>query len=115
MDLVADRPRYNVGDTAVVLVAAPFTGAEAWVTVERERVIEQRRLKITGGSTALRFPITEAFVPNAFVSVIMVRGRSAKPGPLDDPGLYRRAHLSPSDLPIPDLTSNRPSAGSARR
>ncbi|HEX9107304.1 MAG TPA: alpha-2-macroglobulin family protein, partial [Longimicrobiales bacterium] len=86
MDLVADRPRYSVGDTAVVLVASPFTDAEAWVTVERERVIEQRRLKLTSGSTALRFPITEAFVPNAFVSVIVVRGRSARPGPLDDPG-----------------------------
>ena len=86
LQLVADKPRYAVGDTATVLLAAPFTGVEAWVTVERERVLEQRRMRVTAGSTALKFPITEAFVPNAYVSVLMVRGRSARPGPLDDPG-----------------------------
>ncbi|MCC7001745.1 MAG: Ig-like domain-containing protein [Gemmatimonadaceae bacterium] len=86
MDLYADKDRYNVGDTATVLLAAPFTDAEAWLTVEREQVIEQRRLRITSGSQTIKIPITEAHAPNAYVSVVMVRGRSAKPGTLDDPG-----------------------------
>jgi hypothetical protein len=86
MDLIADRQRYSVGDTATVLFASPFTDAEAWVTVEREGLIEQRRLKLTAGSTTLKFPVTEAWTPNALVSVIVARGRSAPPGPLDDPG-----------------------------
>ncbi len=86
MDVVPDRERYSVGDTATVLLASPFTDAEAWVTVERERVIEQRRIRITSGTHTLRIPITEAFAPNAFVSVIVVRGRSAPPGTVDDPG-----------------------------
>jgi uncharacterized protein YfaS (alpha-2-macroglobulin family) len=86
LDLVLDRERYAVGDTATVLFASPFTDAEAWVTVERERVIESRRIRIEDGATTLRFPITEAYAPNAFVSVVVVRGRSAPPGPLDDPG-----------------------------
>lgn len=86
MDLVPDRDRYMVGDTAAVLLAAPFIGAEAWLTVEREGVIEERRLRISEGATTIRLPITEAYVPNAFVSVLMVRGRSGAPGSLDDPG-----------------------------
>ncbi len=86
MDVVTDRPSYSVGDTATVLLAAPFTGAEAWVTVERERVLEQRRIRITSGTTTLKLPITEAYAPNAFVSVVIVRGRSARPGSIDDPG-----------------------------
>ena len=86
MDVVADRSRYSVGDTATVLFASPFTDTEAWITVEREGLIEQRRLRLTTGSTTLKFPITEAFAPNAFVSIIVARGRSAPPGPLDDPG-----------------------------
>ncbi len=86
MDLIADRGRYVVGDTATVMLASPFTDAEAWVTIEREGLIEQRRMKLTSGSTTIRVPITEQFVPNAFVSVIVVRGRSAPPGRLDDPG-----------------------------
>ncbi len=86
MDVVPDRERYAVGDTATVLLASPFVGAEAWVTVERERVLEQRRVRITSGTQTLRIPITEAFAPNAFVSVVVVRGRSAPPGTVDDPG-----------------------------
>ena len=86
MDVVPDRTRYTVGDTATVLFASPFTGAEAWVTVEREGLLQQRRLTIRSGTTTLRLPITEAFAPNAFVSIVVVRGRSAPPGPLDDPG-----------------------------
>ncbi|MDH4347770.1 MAG: MG2 domain-containing protein, partial [Gemmatimonadota bacterium] len=86
MDVVPDRTRYTVGDTATILFAAPFTDAEAWVTVEREGVIEQRRLRVTAGATTLKFPITEAWAPNAYVGIVMARGRSARPGPLDDPG-----------------------------
>jgi uncharacterized protein YfaS (alpha-2-macroglobulin family) len=86
MDVIPDRTRYTVGDTATVLFASPFTDADAWVTVEREGLIEQRRLRVTSGSTTLKFPITEAFAPNAFVSIVIARGRSAPPGKVDDPG-----------------------------
>jgi uncharacterized protein YfaS (alpha-2-macroglobulin family) len=86
MDVIPDRTRYEVGDTATVLFASPFTDADAWITVEREGLIEQRRIRMTSGATTLKFPITEAYAPNVFVSVVVARGRSAKPGPLDDPG-----------------------------
>ncbi len=86
MDVIPDRSRYTVGDTATVFFASPITDAEAWITVERERVLEQRRLHITSGATTLKLPITEAYAPNVFVSIVVVRGRSAPPGPLDDPG-----------------------------
>ncbi len=86
MDVIPDQTRYSVGDTATVLFASPFTDAEAWITVEREGLIEQRRMKLTSGSTTLKFAVTEAWAPNAFVSVLVARGRSAPPGPLDDPG-----------------------------
>ncbi len=86
MDVIPDKTRYSVGDTATVLFASPFTDAEAWVTVEREGLIESRRLLLSSGSTALRFAITEAYAPNVYVSILVARGRSARPGPLDDPG-----------------------------
>lgn len=86
MDVIPDKTRYTIGDTATVLFASPFTNAEAWITVEREGLLEQRRLKITDGATTLKFPITEAWAPNAFISIVVARGRSAAPGPLDDPG-----------------------------
>ena len=86
MDVIPDKTRYSVGDTATVLFASPFTNAEAWITVEREGILEQRRVRITSGATTIKFPITEAFAPNAFVSILVARGRSAPPGLLEDPG-----------------------------
>jgi alpha-2-macroglobulin len=86
MDIIADRQRYAVGDTATLLIASPFTDVEGWLTIERERVLESRRITIAAGATTVRVPITEELAPNAYVSVLLVRGRSAVPGPLDDPG-----------------------------
>jgi uncharacterized protein YfaS (alpha-2-macroglobulin family) len=53
MDVIPDRTRYSVGDTATVLFASPFTNAEAWITVEREGLIQQRRLGIASGTSTL--------------------------------------------------------------
>jgi uncharacterized protein YfaS (alpha-2-macroglobulin family) len=86
MQIIADKQRYSVGDTATLLVASPFTDVEAWVTIERERVLQSRRMRITSGATTIKVPITEGLAPNAYISVLLVRGRSAAPGPVDDPG-----------------------------
>jgi uncharacterized protein YfaS (alpha-2-macroglobulin family) len=86
IDVTPDRPRYSVGDTATIIVASPFKGVEAWLTIERERILESRRIRLDSGTTTVRVPITDAHAPNAFVSVLLVRGRSAAPGPPDDPG-----------------------------
>ena len=86
MDIIPDRTRYDVGDTATLLIASPFTGAEAWLTVEREGVIEQRRLHIASGATPVKLALTEAHVPNVYVSVVVVKGRSAPAGGIADPG-----------------------------
>jgi alpha-2-macroglobulin len=79
IDLIPDREQYTVGDTATLLVVSPFANAEAWLTIERERVLESRRLRLPAGNTTVRLPITETLAPNAFVSVLLTRGRNAAP------------------------------------
>lgn len=86
VDIIADKQRYSVGDTATLLIASPFTDVEAWLTIERERVLESRRIRLVAGAMTVKVPITEALAPNAFVGIVIVRGRSAAPGPMDDPG-----------------------------
>ncbi|HWA39979.1 MAG TPA: alpha-2-macroglobulin family protein, partial [Gemmatimonadales bacterium] len=86
LDIIPDKTRYAPGDTATLLIASPFTDAEAWFTVEREGIIEQRRMRIVDGATRIRLPITERHAPNVFVSVVVMRGRSGPQGSLDDPG-----------------------------
>ena len=86
IDVVADKKRYAPGDSATLVFASPFTDAEAWITVEREGLFEQRRIRVTSGTTTFKLAITEAHAPNVFVSMLVARGRSSPPGTLGDPG-----------------------------
>jgi uncharacterized protein YfaS (alpha-2-macroglobulin family) len=69
--LIADKERYEVGDTAEVLVPAPFPGAQALVTIERGKIKTREVRKLATNSERIRIPITDPSVPNVFVSVVM--------------------------------------------
>lgn len=86
IDLVADHDRYAPGDVARVMVASPFEEAQALITVEREGILSSRVQTLTGTSPQIEIPITEAHLPNVFVSVILLHGRSASPTGAIDAG-----------------------------
>jgi uncharacterized protein YfaS (alpha-2-macroglobulin family) len=69
--LIADKERYEVGDTAEVLIPAPFPGAQALITIERGKIKTREVRKLATNSERLRIPITDASVPDVFVSVVM--------------------------------------------
>ena len=74
-DLIADRPSYAPGDTAEVLIASPFQGESyALVTVERGRIFQQEVILLDSNSTVYKLPITADLAPNAYVSVVVVKG-----------------------------------------
>jgi alpha-2-macroglobulin len=75
IDVVADQKKYAVGDIARLVVQTPFTSAQGLLTVEAGGVLTQQRFEISKDTPALEVPITEAMVPNAFVSVVLLRGR----------------------------------------
>ncbi|MEK7861179.1 MAG: alpha-2-macroglobulin family protein, partial [Chloroflexota bacterium] len=75
--LVADRDRYEVGDTAEILVPTPFAGATGLVTVERGKVITRSVQQFPTGGERLRIPITDRSLPNVFVSVVLYRAPTA--------------------------------------
>ncbi len=76
--LVADKNEYKVGDTAEVLIPSPYQGqVKALVTIERGRVIDHQVINLTTNSQVLKLPITDQYVPNAFVSVTIMKGTDA--------------------------------------
>jgi uncharacterized protein YfaS (alpha-2-macroglobulin family) len=78
--LVADKKEYNVGDTAEILVPSPYSGTvEALVTIERGHIVQTEVRQLQGNSEVLRIPITEDYVPNVFVSVLIVQGSEQAP------------------------------------
>lgn len=76
IELVADKKEYNVGETAKVLIPAPFQNAQALMTIERGGILEVKPLGVIGNSDTLEIPITEELLPTAYVSVMLVKGRT---------------------------------------
>ncbi len=77
MDLIPERTDYAPGDTARLQVRMPFRSATALVTVEREGVVSSFVTTLTGTNPVVEVPMTGAYAPNVYVSVMAVRGRIA--------------------------------------
>ncbi len=79
LEVVLDKPSYSAGETARALVLSPFERAEALVTVESSKLHSTRRVVLSGSAPLIEVPISEEHRPNAFVSVVLIRGRTLPP------------------------------------
>ncbi len=69
VELIPDRKEYKPGETAEVLVQAPFYPAEGLLTLQRSGILKSERFHMAGPSFTLRVPIEAAWTPNVFVQV----------------------------------------------
>ncbi len=78
LQLVADRKDdYQIGETASILIASPYTEAvTALITVERADIIK-RELVTFEGSYTYELPIEGSYAPNVYVSVVLLRAGGA--------------------------------------
>ncbi|MCB0215488.1 MAG: Ig-like domain-containing protein, partial [Chloroflexi bacterium] len=74
IELVADKKSYAPGETARILVPAPFAGAQALVTTERGSIRSVRRLELAGNGETIEVPIGSGDAPNIYVSVLLLKG-----------------------------------------
>ena len=101
IDLVADRSTYKPGDTARIMIQSPWEQASALVTTEREGVRTHRQFALTSTQQSIDVPIGDADIPNLYVSVLLVKGRTkpiAEAAKEDDPSGPREAVL-PARIP----------------
>ncbi|MFN7145768.1 MAG: alpha-2-macroglobulin family protein, partial [Myxococcota bacterium] len=76
LTLVPEKKSWSVGETAGVLVQAPFWPAEGLLTVRAGgAILETRPFAVTEAATPLTFAITEAHVPDVHVAVEIVGAR----------------------------------------
>ena len=76
IELVPEKRTYKPGDTARIMIQSPWEQATALVTTEREGVRSHRQFAVTSTQQSISIPITEDEIPNVFVSVLLVKGRS---------------------------------------
>jgi uncharacterized protein YfaS (alpha-2-macroglobulin family) len=84
--LVPEKKRYQPGDTARILVMTPIEGT-ALVTVERSGVHREYRRELKADNPVIELPLTDLDAPNAFVSVIVIRGATDSPRKHKEPAL----------------------------
>ena len=62
------------------MIQSPWETATALLTIEREGMRTLQRFALTSTQQTVEVPITEADIPNIYVSVLLVRGRSRRSG-----------------------------------
>jgi uncharacterized protein YfaS (alpha-2-macroglobulin family) len=81
IELVPERKTYKPGDTARIMIQSPWEQATALVTTEREGIRSWRQVPLTSTQQSISIPIAEADIPNVFVSVLLVKGRTRVESP----------------------------------
>ncbi|HEU4730007.1 MAG TPA: alpha-2-macroglobulin family protein [Kofleriaceae bacterium] len=104
VQLIPDKKQYTPGNTAELLVQAPFYPAEGVVSWRRSGIIKAERIVLDGPTKVITVPITDALVPNLYVQVDLV-GLAARTDDrgVPDPALPRRPAYAVGmiDLPVP--------------
>lgn len=81
IDLIPEKKSYRPGETARIMIKSPWEKATALLTTEREGVRSWKTFEITSTQQTITVPIAEKDIPNVYVSVLLIKGRTQK-----DPG-----------------------------
>jgi uncharacterized protein YfaS (alpha-2-macroglobulin family) len=92
MDVLPEAKRYEPGEKARFQVRMPFRKATALITVEREGIADTFVRELSGKEPVIEIPVKGNYGPNAFVSVLAVRGRVAGVQPTATVDLGRPAY-----------------------
>lgn len=72
LELVLDKPRYAPGETARVIVKAPFAGT-LLLTQEQDRVLSTTVVEMPQNTIELSVPVEEKHQPNFYLAATVVR------------------------------------------
>lgn len=105
--LIPDRKSYKPGETAEILMQAPFADAEGVMTLRRNGLLMKERFKVDGTSHTFKVKLEEYHTPNVHFQVDLVgatqrTGADGKPlkTKIQRPA-YATGHLN---LPVPPET-----------
>ena len=75
IDVLPEKKSYQPGEVAKFQVRMPFRFATALVSVEREGIIETHVVQLNGQDPTVSLTVKSEWGPNAYVSVLALRGR----------------------------------------
>ncbi|MEL6185452.1 MAG: alpha-2-macroglobulin family protein, partial [Myxococcota bacterium] len=84
LELVPDKERYAVGETATIEVRSPLPEARGAWMVMADGLVRFEPLSLKGGSAQLRIPVTRSMAPDPFVEVWLA---GSDPNPVELAGM----------------------------
>ncbi len=72
IELALDRTAYRPGETARLLIKAPFSG-NALLTVEADRVLDQRVITLEKNTAEIDVPVRAEYAPNVYCTLTLIR------------------------------------------
>ena len=84
--LVSEKKSYKPGDVARILVLSPIEGS-ALVTVEREKILSSYMTELKADNPVIEIPLTAEHAPNAYVSILIVKGSAESGREIKEPQL----------------------------
>jgi alpha-2-macroglobulin len=106
VNLIPDQESYQPGETARILVLAPFSPAEGLLTVSRSGLLYTERFRIEESTYTLEIPVVDAYIPNLHVQVDLTGAAPRRddrgevvPGVPDRPA-YASGYLKVSIPPV---------------
>ncbi|HEU0036765.1 MAG TPA: DUF6049 family protein [Kofleriaceae bacterium] len=104
VQIIPDKKEYRPGNTAELLLQAPFYPAEGIVSWRRSGIVKTERIAITGPTKVITVPITDGMTPNLWVQVDLVGAADRLDDHGDpDPKLPKRPAYAVGtiNLPVP--------------
>jgi len=74
IELIPDKKEYKIGETAKIMIKSPYQNVKALMTIERGKFLSKKIIDIESNSSLIEIPVTSEFLPNVYVSVILVKG-----------------------------------------
>jgi uncharacterized protein YfaS (alpha-2-macroglobulin family) len=71
VDVIADKKAYGPGESAELLVVAPFPGAEGVVVLARQGILATQRFSMTGAMQTIKVPLSASWTPNVHAVVLL--------------------------------------------
>jgi len=72
LEVITNKNNLKVGDEAEIIIKSPYEKAKALISIERGRVFEYKVVDINQSLYRFKFNVSEEYLPNFFVSVILV-------------------------------------------
>jgi len=73
IQMVPDKSKYEIGDTAEVLIVTGAPGVPVLLTTEAGKVYRQEVMTSQDGTVQYRLPITEEYAPNVYVTAAFLK------------------------------------------